>query len=213
MRVSEKIVLASTNPDKLREFQALIRIYPPFEIVSPEGFLRNADKIGYVEVHSTYLENATAKARLVNQGCHYPTLADDSGLEVAALGGRPGIHSARYSKLRGTPANAAQYEANRNLLLQELRGKSDRSAKFICALALVIEGLLITATGEMEGQITEEPRGDHGFGYDPIFLPKGSQKTLGQMTEEEKNLISHRTIALKNLFETLETHGIVLAKP
>jgi len=94
MRKTNEIIFASQNGHKLLEMRALFAKYPEFEIVSPEGVLRNPAKIGAVEIYSTYAENSAAKARLVNHGCHYPALADDSGLEVAALGGKPGGHSA-----------------------------------------------------------------------------------------------------------------------
>jgi XTP/dITP diphosphohydrolase len=213
MRASSRIVLASMNFDKFREMKALLAKYPGIELLSPEGLLRNADKIGAVETHETYLENASAKARLVNQGCHYPALADDSGLELTALGGKPGVRSARFSAVPGYPSKIAQDRANIEKVLEEMKGQSSREARFVCTLALVIEGVLIHATGTMDGKISDAPRGQMGFGYDPIFIPRGENRTLGEMTETEKNAISHRAIALENLMKEVGAHGIQFAKP
>lgn len=201
------------NFDKFREMKALLSIYPDLELVSPEGLLRNADKIGYVETYNTYLENAAAKARLVNQGCHYPALADDSGLEIDALGGKPGVHSHRYVKLAGYPSKISQDKANIDQVLSEMKGKTDRSARFVTTLFLVIEGIELKATGILEGTIAETPRGEMGFGYDPIFIPKGEKRTLGEMTETEKNAISHRAKALAEIMAQVKTLGIQFAKP
>lgn len=213
MRASHSIVFASTNSDKFVEMRALFSRYPGFEILSPVGLIRNADKIGAVEVHSTYLENAAAKARLVNQGCHYPALADDSGLEVIALDGRPGPRSARYSQVSGSPSRLSQSAANIEKLLGELKGEKNREAQFTCVLALIIEGTLLTTIGVLEGSIADTPRGTMGFGYDPIFIPKGETRTLAEMTETEKNVISHRARALALLMKEVQTLGIQLAKP
>lgn len=210
MRLVQKVILASTNSHKLSEFQALFQSLNGPEIVSVKGLIRNADKLGMVEVHSTYLENAVAKARLANQGSHYPTLADDSGLEVMALEGRPGVKSHRYASYE---PGLTQDEANRRKLLAEMKGKTDRRARFVCALALTMEGLMIQATGILEGTISETPRGTDGFGYDPLFIPKGESRTLAEMTADQKNAISHRAVALKALFEQIAAKGITLAKP
>lgn len=201
------------NFDKFREMKALLAKYPDFELLSPEGLLRNADKIGAVEVHSTYLENAAAKARLVNQGCHYPALADDSGLELFALSGRPGPRSARLARLDGYPSQISQDRANMEALLTEMKGQTNREAQFVCTLALVIEGTLIHATGTLSGTLLEAPRGQMGFGYDPLFVPTGEKRTLAEMTETEKNAISHRAKALSTLMEEVKACGIQFAKP
>lgn len=208
MRLSNKIVLASTNRGKWEEFRTLFAAYPEVEITSPEGLVRNPEKLGHVEIYSTYLENAIAKARLINQATHYPSLADDSGLEVDSLGGAPGIHSARY-------ANPSVPASNRKLLLQELATKSGtpRTARFICVLALHIEGLLIHSQGTLEGEIVENERGHQGFGYDSLFAPKGFQKTLAEMSLPEKNAISHRAKAVHNLMIEIRSRGIVFVKP
>jgi XTP/dITP diphosphohydrolase len=221
MRLSNKILLATLNRDKFEEFRTLFSAYPDVELVMADQFLRNPEKLGFVETHDTYIENAMAKARLANQGAHYATLADDSGLEVEALGGKPGVRSHRYASATSgagpsaasTEAGLTQDQANVRKLLTELSGKSSRQAKFVCSLALLIEGIMIQATGTLEGTITDTPRGTNGFGYDPIFVPKGSSRTFAEMTNAEKNMISHRAKALHELMAKVKNHGIVVAKP
>ncbi len=213
MRASPHIVFASMNVDKFREMSHLMEAHPGIRLVSPEGLLRNADKIGMVENHATYLENSAAKARLVNQGCHYPALADDSGLEIAALGGKPGIHSHRFVKLSGYPSAIAQSKANIDEVLKLMKEHSDRSARFVCVLTLIVEGVMLHGTGILEGSIAEAPRGEMGFGYDSIFIPKGEKRTLAEVTFEEKNAISHRSIALQQIMDQVKTLGIQIAKP
>ncbi len=199
MRASSKIVFASTNLNKLQEMKALLAKVPGIELISPVGLLRNAEKIGAVETFSTYAENAAAKARLVNHGCHYPALADDSGLEVFALDGRPGVRSARDF----TPET----------LLTAMKGQTNREARFVSYVALCIEGTLLVASGELTGTLTEAPRGKNGFGYDPIFVPTGESRTLAEMSETEKNAISHRARAVEALMGEVARHGIQIAKP
>ncbi len=210
MRLSNKLVLASLNRDKFEEFKSLLSAYPDIELVRAEQLVRNPSGLQFAEKHDTYLENATAKARLCNLGSHYPSLGDDSGLEVLALEGRPGVKSHRYA----TPvAGMSQDEANTRKLLQELQGHTHREARFVCWLSLVIEGIMIHASGTLEGTILDAPRGTHGFGYDPVFIPKGSGKTLAEMNAGEKNSISHRAKALHELMTQIQGHGIVFAKP
>lgn len=210
MRLSNQIVLASTNRDKFDEFNALFSAYPDVRILRADEILSNADKLKYSEVHNTYLENAVAKARLANQGCHFPVIADDSGLEVEGLDWKPGVRSARFASPR---PGMTQDEANIQKLLSELKPEKSHSARFVCALALIVEGILLTATGTLEGTIVESRRGSHGFGYDPLFVPKGSPKTLAEMTETQKNTISHRARALHELMTQVKNAGIVFAKP
>lgn len=210
MRLSNQIVLATLNRGKYEEFCALMKAYPEIELFMADQLVRNPAGLQFVEQHSTYWENAAAKARLINQASHYPALADDSGLEVAALEGRPGVRSHRFA----TPkAGMSQDEANNQHLLSELKSAKDRSARFVCCLTLVIEGILLHATGTLEGTLLEKPRGSHGFGYDPLFVPTGETRTLAEMTSEEKNVISHRAKALHQLMSQVKAHGIVFAKP
>jgi XTP/dITP diphosphohydrolase len=210
MRLSNKIVLASLNREKFEEMQALLAAYPQIELVQASDYIRNASKLAYVERYDTYFENATAKARLANAGCHYPCIADDSGLEVEALNGKPGVRSHRYASPK---AGMTQDQANVELLLSEIRGAASRQARFVCTLVLLVEGIMIQATGTLEGTIADKPRGAHGFGYDPVFIPAGSNKTLAEMTAEEKNAISHRAKAVHDLMAQVKSHGIVFAKP
>jgi XTP/dITP diphosphohydrolase len=210
MRLANKIVLATLNMNKFDEFRSILKAYPEIELVPAEQVIRNARNLAFVEHYDTYTENAIAKARLANQGAHYPCLADDSGLEVLALEGKPGARSHRYA----TPkAGVSQDQANVDLLLSELSRANTREARFVCQLALLVEGIMVQATGVLEGTITEKPRGTLGFGYDPVFIPKGSSKTLAEMTSEEKNAISHRALAVHELMKQVKSHGIVFAKP
>jgi len=214
MRASNTIVLASNNHHKLLEFRELLKNFSQSEIkLEPaEKYLRNSHKLSFVEKGSTYLENSQEKARTANLGCHYPSLGDDSGLEVLALGGRPGVKSHRYAIVK---AGQTQDAANVDKLLEELKGypMDKRGAKFVCSLSLVIEGIVINATGEVEGTIAEAPQGENGFGYDPIFIPKGFNRSFAEMSEDEKNELSHRSVALKNLLQQIQSHGIIFARP
>ena len=131
-----------------------------------------------------------------------PAFADDSGLEVAALDGRPGIHSSRYAA--SDPERIAK-------LLGELKGVADRRARFVCVIAIAVNGEVIeTFEGEVRGRIIDEPRGANGFGYDPIFVPDGSEKTFAELSQEEKNRISHRAAAFRKAAEFVEDEMSVL---
>lgn len=210
MRLVNRIVLATTNRNKLEEFQSLFASYPPIELIPADQIMRNADKLGFAERYSTYVENASAKARLANTGCHYPALADDSGLEVFSLDGKPGVRSHRYA----TPMpGMTQDQANIELLLRELGRERPRDARFLCTLVLCLEGLTLQGTGSIDGTISADPRGATGFGYDPVFIPQGSSKTFAEMTSQEKNAISHRAKAVQALMEQVKSHSIVFAKP
>lgn len=209
MRLANKIVIASTNREKFEEFRELFGAYSQLEVVPVSSLVRNAQYLGRVESFENYADNAVAKARVINQACHYPTLADDSGLEVLALDGKPGPRSARFSAPR---PGMTQDRANLAALLEQMRGKTQRQARFVCTLALVIEGISILATGVLEGTLTEAPRGEDGFGYDPIFVPKGASQTLAEMSRIEKNKISHRAVALAALLKNARDHGVVFAK-
>lgn len=149
------------------------------------------------ETGATFEDNALEKARFVHERTGLPCVADDSGLEVDALDGAPGIHSRRFSP-------DATDEANNRLLLERLQGVTDRRARFRCVLALVGSGFERTAEGRCEGRIAEAPRGEHGFGYDPIFLPdEAPGRTMAELTMAEKNAISHRSRAFSQLPEML----------
>lgn len=217
MRQAKLFVLASTNRHKLEEFLEIAKHNDfansiQLNIVPIEPLIRNSKKLGLVETSELYLENAIAKARACNHGCHYPSMADDSGLEVLALEGKPGSRSHRYA----TPkTNQTQDEANIQKLLEELKNKpqDQRKARFVCHLALVTEGSLVYSEGVLEGKIIESPRGKDGFGYDPIFVPEGYDKTLAELGAEEKNKISHRAKAFHTLMQKIKEQHFELAKP
>jgi len=190
------LVVATSNPGKLRELRALLPA--EFELVTAE----HAGIVLPPESGSTFEENALIKARAAAQQTGLLALADDSGLEVDALGGEPGVQTATYAGAR------ASSEENIRLLLEKLRGVPDdrRSARFRAVVAVVSpDGRTLTGEGVLEGRITSEPRGSEGFGYDPIFQPLGQTRTLAEMTLEEKNLLSHRAQALRHVVPTLRT--------
>jgi XTP/dITP diphosphohydrolase len=183
---------ATGNAGKLREFRT---IAGPVEIELVPGF-RDLDACP--ETGSTFEENAIQKAAWY--GPHAPGLlfADDSGLEVDALGGAPGVRSARFA---GEGAGDA---ANNRLLLEKLRGSGDRTARFVCAIALVRGSqVLATFRGAVEGRIIDEPRGEHGFGYDPLFYYPPFGCTFGEADDERKSAVSHRGQALRSMLASL----------
>ena len=193
-----KLLAATTNQGKIREIS---------EILSGLGILVGTPQeinltIDVKEDGATFAENAAIKARAWSRAAGLPAVADDSGLCVDALGGRPGVLSARFSGPDATDAK------NIALLLKLLEGKPDRSARFVCAAALAWEtGEVILAEGVYEGVITREPRGKGGFGYDPVFLDPELNKTLAEMSPEEKNARSHRRKALDGLKDLLVKSG------
>ncbi|MBS1959951.1 MAG: non-canonical purine NTP pyrophosphatase [Bdellovibrionales bacterium] len=212
MRQAHSIVLASTNRHKFEEVQTLLVPYPGIELIPANKAIRNADKLGLFETSDHYYDNCVAKARAANHGCHYPCLADDSGLEVDALQGRPGVKSHRYAIPR---ADETQDQANNKKLLEELKDvpANKRTARFVCHLALVIEGVLVHTIGTLEGTIATEIKGAQGFGYDPLFIPKGFTQSLAELGPQKKNEISHRATALKQLMQEMKAKDIVLARP
>lgn len=212
MRKSNQIVIATTNRAKFEEFVSLFQSYPGIHCLRADEAIRNASKLGNVETFQTYEENSIAKARAANQACHFPCLADDTGLEVEILDNRPGVKSHRYA---APSPGVTQDRANLEKLLQELKGvpMAKRNAVFHCCCTLVMEGVLIHTMGTLEGTIAEAPSGHQGFGYDSVFIPKGFKKTLAEMSSDEKNKISHRAKALESLMTEVKRRGIVFAKP
>ncbi len=191
-----KVVLASRNKNKVKEIKAIYKA-----IVGEELDILSLDDIGYTdeieENGSSFEENATIKAS-VPAALGYIGLADDSGLSVDALGGAPGIYSARYSGEGATDAK------NNAKLLKNLEGVSDRSAKFVCVFSAVApDGKAITVRGECPGVIAEQEAGNGGFGYDPLFIYQPLGKTFGELSSEEKNKVSHRARALALLIPKL----------
>ena len=191
------IVLASGNAGKLKEFGALlaplgitVRAQSEFDVPEAE------------EPHATFVENALAKARHAAAHTGLPALADDSGLCVSALDGAPGVRSARYA---GEPRSDAR---NITHLLEQLGSAADRSARFVCVLALVRSAddpQPIIAEGEWHGVILDAPRGDNGFGYDPVFCVPELEQTAAELDAALKNMLSHRGNACRTLLDRLET--------
>lgn len=186
--MKKQIVVASNNAHKIQEIS---EIFKDYEIISQKqaGFFADVEETG-----ETFIENALIKARAVCRALGCITLADDSGLCVVALGGQPGVYSARYA---GEHGNDKQ---NRALLLKNMQGKTDRTAYFTCALALVTpDGKEITVEGKTYGNILTEEIGAGGFGYDCIFESEDLGKSFGLATPDEKNSVSHRSRALQRL--------------
>lgn len=190
-----RLVAATGNVHKLREIREILS---DCEIVSAAdvGFTEEVEETG-----KTFLENACLKATAVANAVGMPAIADDSGLCVEALGGAPGVYSARYSKLF---APRDWTGGNKAFLLKNLEGVKDRRAYFQCAIVLAYpDGRTLTAEGRTYGTILEAPRGTSGFGYDPLFLSDDLRKSFAEATEEEKNSVSHRARALAALKELL----------
>ncbi len=190
----DRLVIASNNPGKLREFQ---RMLAPLGI---EVLTQAQLGIGEAEEpHCTFVENALAKARHVSRESGLPALADDSGICVEALGGAPGVLSARYAG--DNPKSDAR---NNEKLLQEMQGVTDRRAHYYCVLVLVRHAddpQPLIAEGEWHGEIGHEERGDGGFGYDPMFWLPQYGKMAAELTHDEKAQISHRAKALQVLLQ------------
>lgn len=185
-----QILAATTNKHKIQEFQAMLDASADSGrvcIISPDT-IKGFPEI--VENGSTFEENARIKAGQAARYADMAAFADDSGLEVAALGGAPGIYSARYA------GENASYQEKMAKILKELENASDRRARFVCVIALAYRGDIVeTFRGEVTGRIAPEPRGMQGFGYDPIFIPDGYDQTFGELGEEIKSRISHRARA------------------
>ena len=185
------MLIATSNRGKLREFAALLG--PGFTL---EGLAAHPEVTLPAE-GSDYAINAAAKARAAALASGLPALADDSGIEVASLGGAPGPHSARYGGERLDDAARVQR------LLDELRARgadASRAARFVCCAALALpSGELHAARGECAGRILDAPRGARGFGYDPVFAPDGEARSMAELSEAEKNRISHRARAVAAL--------------
>ena len=177
-------VIASSNKGKVKEFRKLLEEFPLDLINQPEGF--SVDETG-----KTFEENARIKAITVSEKTGFLSLADDSGLSIESLDGAPGIHSARYAK---------SDKERVDKILKELEPFTNRKAKFECALCIASNNkVLLEVTGSCEGSITFFPRGKNGFGYDPIFIPKGKSLTFGEMRPSIKYKIDHRFIAFKKI--------------
>lgn len=192
----KQIVFATNNKNKLREIREIMNDL--FEVLS-------LDDIGcheeIVEDAETIEGNAKIKADFVTNKYHVDCFADDTGLEVEALNGAPGVYSARYA------GEHCSYQDNVNKMLNAMKGKTNRKAAFRTVIALNLDGKSYTFEGRCDGQIVESQRGTDGFGYDPIFMPDGFNQTFAEMSHEEKNAISHRGRATKKLIAFLKDLG------
>jgi XTP/dITP diphosphohydrolase len=193
--------MASRNPGKIRELRQILADLD-LNLVGLDDFPELPE---IPETGATFAENAAAKAREVARLTKLPALADDSGLEVAALAGRPGVFSARYAQDRTAPVLPTDAD-NWGKLLQEMRDLpwEERQARFVCAIVLALpDGRLFEARGECAGRIASSPQGTQGFGYDPVFWVEEYGATMAQLGPEVKNRISHRARALTALREIL----------
>lgn len=189
-----KLLIATTNPGKIREIRGILNDVP-VEIVTLDS-LQNLEEPE--ETGQTFAENARLKALHYNRLTGLPSVADDSGLEIAALGGAPGVHSARW--------HGTDYPVKFGRIYELLRenGAEGSSARFVCAVALAIQARIeYEVEGTVEGAIAPEPRGSNGFGYDPIFLYPPLGRTLGEVTDELKETLSHRGAAFRALRQYL----------
>ena len=200
-----RAVLASANPGKLREFAGLLAPFAVELIPQAQRGVRPAAETG-----TTFIENALLKARHAAHQAHLPALADDSGIEVDALGGRPGVWSARFA------GEGASDDENLRRLLAELHDVPDgfRQARYQCVIVWVRstgDQRPLIAQGSWAGTITHAARGHGGFGYDPVFVPEGEHRTAAELTGAEKNALSHRGKALRALVAMLDSGGYIRA--
>lgn len=190
--MEKELLVATHNEHKKEEIQQILGQY--FEVKSLRDYELN-DEI--VEDGTTFHANALIKAKYCFEKTDIPSLGDDSGLVVEALDGRPGIHSARYASDHDFPKNIAK-------VLEEMEGKTNRKAYFVTVLCYYSEQGAEYFEGRVYGHLLEENKGHQGFGYDPIFVPEGYEKTFAEMSPEEKNAISHRKNALDTFLDFLQ---------
>lgn len=191
----KKIVLATANTHKVTEFQRILgELLPDLELAASSDF-SNVPVIE--ETGATFAENALLKAKVINEFTKLPAIADDSGLVVAALNGAPGIFSARYAGINATD------QENVAKLISDIENIDDSllEASFECAIALVDQkqNLELVVQGQMPGRVIKQVRGANGFGYDPMFIPQGFSKTAAELSDQDKDKISHRGIALRKM--------------
>lgn len=190
-----KILFASQNVNKVKEISKLLPAHIEIIGLKDIGFTEDIP-----ETADTLEGNAIMKAQHLAKQLNYPIFADDTGLEIDALNGEPGVYSARYA---GEDKNA---EKNMDLVLEKLKGETNRNAQFRTVISLEMNGENICFEGKVEGQICEERSGDEGFGYDPIFKPNGYDVTFAEMSLDDKNKISHRGRAVSKFVEYLKTY-------
>lgn len=201
----KKLVIASSNPGKLKEFRQMLgplgfEIVPQSELGIPEA----------EEPHATFVENALAKARHASRLSGCAAFSDDSGICVAALGGKPGVHSARYASEDPADVREVQDRLNNRKLVAQLAGIADRRAHYYCVIVLVRDPddpEPLIAEGRWHGEVVAEPRGFHGFGYDPHFFLPELGWTAAELDPETKNRLSHRGQALRRLVARLQGDG------
>lgn len=190
-----EIVFATNNAHKMEEVATMLG--GEYRLVT----LRECGITEEIPENEPTIEgNALQKARYVHERTGGDCFADDTGLEVDALNGAPGVHSARYA------TDGHDFEANMRLLLRNMEGKTDRRARFRTVIALILDGEEYLFEGVVEGRITEQPAGDHGFGYDPVFVPEGETETFAEMSAERKNAISHRGRAVRKFADFMRLY-------
>lgn len=184
------LLFATSNKNKVLEIK---------KVLPKEFNIKSLDDIGFCEEvpenENTIEGNAIFKANYIYKKYNLNVFADDTGLEVDSLNGKPGVHSARYA---GISKNSTD---NVNKLLKKLKNKKNRKARFKTIIALILNSKIHTFEGVVEGIITKKPKGENGFGYDPVFIPSGYTKTFGELSIEEKNSISHRSLAMNKLID------------
>ncbi len=188
-----KIVFATNNQHKIDEVQAIAGAHFTVQTLREVGFEGDIP-----ETMPTIAGNSLQKAQYIFQQLSIDCFADDTGLEIEALDGAPGVYSARYA------GEGCSFADNVNKVLQNMEGSSQRNARFISVFTLILNGEVFSFEGVIEGTITEKPHGAGGFGYDPIFIPKGYDKTFAELSPEVKNEISHRAIAATLMFDFLK---------
>lgn len=197
MKPQPRLIIATRNAHKTAEIREMIG--GRFEVLDVTSFPECPE---IKETGTTFLENARLKAEGISRVLDGWVLSDDSGLEVDALGGAPGVWSSSFG---GEEGNHARNNAR---LLKEMEGKADRAARFHCTMVLARKGLeQAHFSGTVEGRIIEAPRGGHGFGYDPLFVPDGYEESFSELGGDVKSLLSHRSRALAKAVRFLETHG------
>ena len=194
------LVFASNNAHKLEEIRAILG--DQYEVKSLKDI---GCEVDIPETGTTFRENALQKASYVKEHFGFDCFADDSGLQVEALGGEPGVYSARYAMKNGVQFEGSKDEANMDVLLNKLANEKNRKACFRTSVALIYQGETHFFDGTVEGHLIHEKRGNGGFGYDPIFIPNGYDKTFAELGNEVKNGISHRARAVAQLADFLKS--------
>ena len=193
-----ELIIASQNQNKLVEFKKILGDKINLFSLSDIGLNQEIP-----ENEKTIKKNAMFKAKFVNTLTGKNVFADDTGLEIDSLNGEPGVYSARYS---GVDRSS---DKNIELVLRKLKNKANRNSRFKTIISLIIDGKSVNFEGVVEGKITEEKRGNNGFGYDPIFQPNGYASTFGEMSLKEKNKISHRSIAINKMVQYLKENNLL----